>query len=85
MAAIDLAYRHGGHTSVTGEVEPAGGGGVATPYFSRSAATDALILAPAIEYNWSSLAGVIGGVRVIQAGRAGGHSVTPVIAVNLVH
>jgi hypothetical protein len=78
VAAIDLAYQRDASTTVTG----VDGAGVA--YDRRSPVSQALILAPAVEYNFSPVLGVIAGARIIPAGRNTTASVTPVIAVNYV-
>ena len=41
--------------------------------------------APALEYNWSPLIGVIAGMRAIPAGRNTPGSITPAIALNVVY
>ena len=46
--------------------------------------SDAVGFIPAVEYNWTSNAGVIVGVRRIMPGRNSTGSVTPVMAINLV-
>ena len=46
--------------------------------------SDALGLAPAIEYSWNSNLGVLLGVRVIAAGRNTPATVTPAVAINMV-
>jgi hypothetical protein len=86
VAAIDVAYEHEGRGWAKGWVTT-GTSGAATsaPFTSRSPTVDALVLAPAIEFNWSSRAGVIAGVRVIESGRSAVRSTTPVMAVNMVY
>lgn len=78
VAALDLAYQRDASTKVSG----VDAGGAA--YERRTPVSQALILAPAIEYNFSPAVGVIMGARVIPAGRNVTASVTPVIAVNYV-
>jgi hypothetical protein len=78
VAAIDLAYQRDASTTVSG-VDGAG-----AAYERRSPVSQALILAPAVEYNFSPVLGVIAGARIIPAGRNTTASVTPVIAVNYV-
>ncbi|HWU12865.1 MAG TPA: transporter [Caulobacter sp.] len=78
VAAIDLAYQRDAATTVSG-VDGAG-----AAYARRSPVSQALILAPAVEYNFSPVLGVIAGARIIPAGRNTTASVTPVIAVNYV-
>jgi hypothetical protein len=78
VAAIDLAYQRDAATTVSG-VDAAG-----AAYERRSPVGQALILAPAVEYNFSPVLGVIAGARIVPAGRNTTASVTPVIAVNYV-
>jgi hypothetical protein len=44
-----------------------------------------LIVAPAIEYNWSGKAGVIVGARIVPRGRNAAATFAPVVAINLVY
>ena len=78
VAALDLAWQRDASTKVSG----VDGAGVA--YARRSPVSQALILAPAVEYNFSPAVGVIMGARIVPAGRNVTASVTPVIAVNYV-
>uniref|UniRef100_B0SWY7 Transporter n=1 Tax=Caulobacter sp. (strain K31) TaxID=366602 RepID=B0SWY7_CAUSK len=78
VAALDLAYQRNASTRVSG-VDGAG-----AAYARSSPVSQALILAPAVEYNISPALGVIAGARIIPAGRNTTASVTPVIAVNYV-
>jgi len=78
VAALDLAYQRDASTTVSG-VDRAG-----VAYARRTPVSQALILAPAVEYNFSPAVGVIMGARIIPAGRNVTASVTPVIAVNYV-
>ena len=75
---VDLAYQRDAATTVAG-VDGAG-----AAYARRAPVSQALILAPAVEYNFSPVLGVIAGARIIPAGRNTTASVTPVIAVNYV-
>ncbi|MBO9706608.1 MAG: transporter [Caulobacter sp.] len=78
VAALDLAYQRDASAEVRGV------DGTGAPYERRSPISQALILAPAVEYNFSPAIGVIMGARIIPAGRNVTASVTPVIAVNYV-
>ena len=78
VAAIDLAYQRDASTQVSG-VDGAG-----AAHERRSPVSQAVVLAPAVEYNFSPVLGVIAGARIIPAGRNTAASVTPVIAVNYV-
>jgi hypothetical protein len=78
VSAFDLVYQHDGGTLVAG----------ATPdqreFRSRFESSAALILAPAIEYNWNGKAGVIVGTRIVPRGRNTTATFAPVAAINLV-
>lgn len=78
VAAMDIAYQRDAATTVSG-VDGAG-----AAFDRRAPVSQALILAPAVEYNISPALGVIAGARIIPAGRNTTASVTPVIAVNYV-
>jgi hypothetical protein len=79
--ALDATYRHQGNTRVTGYniSDPT------QPTQLNSGASDAFGLAPAIEYNWTRSLGVLLGTRVIPVGRNTAFTITPAIAVNIVH
>jgi hypothetical protein len=84
VLALDVTYRHTGNTRVTGHnigIPP----GVRTLIELESGSSDALGLAPAIEYSWKSNLGVLLGVRVIPAGRNTAATVSPAVAINMVH
>ena len=51
----------------------------------NSGSSQAFALAPAIEYNFNSRVGVIVGTRLFPAGKNTPNSITPVIAINIVH
>jgi hypothetical protein len=53
-----------------------------TPASVGAHSSDSVVMAPAIEYNWSEAIGCIGGVIFNLAGRNTGHSATVVFAVN---
>ena len=81
VVALDVTYRHTGNTRVTGY-------NIALPRGASiefdSGYSDALGLAPAIEYSWKSNLGVLLGVRVIPAGRNTAATVSPAVAINMV-
>jgi Putative MetA-pathway of phenol degradation len=77
VAAMDLAWQRDDSTKVTGLLNGAS-------FERRYPVSKALILAPAVEYNFSSSVGVIVGARIVPAGRNVTASVTPAIAVNYV-
>jgi hypothetical protein len=78
VLAFDLTYGHDGNTQVTGL-------DVLTPYSAQNPSSDAFGFAPAIEYNFSPKVGVILGTRLIPASHNTTATVTPVVAVNIVH
>jgi hypothetical protein len=82
VLAADLVYVNGASTRLTGSNALAAGG--ATPVNLESGWNDYLAVAPAVEFNWSSRAGVIVGARIFVAGRNTSSSVTPAAAINLV-
>ena len=56
----------------------------AASFERRYPVSKAVILAPAVEYNFNAQVGVIVGARIVPAGRNTTASVTPAIAVNWV-
>jgi hypothetical protein len=81
VLAFDATYRHQYSTTVTGYNISS----PAEPVSLNSGSSQAFGLAPAIEYNFSSKVGVIAGVRVFPAGKNTSNSVTPAVAINIVH
>lgn len=85
VAALDIAYDHNASTRVLGRYCRASNGeSTSASIQSESGSSSSLSLAPAIEYNWSSTAGIILGAKWVAAGRNTGAAITPVAAVNLV-
>ncbi len=84
VMALDIAYQHNASTALRGLDSPLSGAAVATAVRADSAPSEAVNLAPAIEYNWSDRMGVIVGAIVVPSGRNSGDNVTPVAAVNMV-
>jgi hypothetical protein len=83
VLALDATFRNTGNTRVAGSYpspDPS-----ATTTVTNSGWSDAWSLAPAVEYSWKPWIGVLVGVRTIPAGRNTGESITPAIAVNIVH
>jgi hypothetical protein len=76
VLACDLWLERDGNTHVQAGTPLPGDPGSS---FDSGAARE-LIVAPALEYNWSARAGIIFGARVIAAGRNTTASVTPVAA-----
>ena len=77
--ALDVGLEHDGETHVRGVAT-----GDNSIYQSTVRSSDALILAPALEYNFTSRLGVISGVRLVPAGRNAASTIAPVIALNVV-
>jgi hypothetical protein len=84
VLAMDVVYQHGDSTRIAGMQPQLPGSGVLVNFEQASGASASLGFAPAVEYSWSSRAGVIGGVRIIPAGRNVTTSITPAVAINLV-
>ena len=82
VLALDVTYRHTGNTRVTGSVP---GGAQAPSIRFDLSSSDAIGLAPAIEYSWSPNFGVLLGVRMIPAGRNTAATVSPALAINMVY
>lgn len=81
VLAGDAVYRHQYNTPVSGYniSDPT------LPVSLNSGPGQQFGLAPAIEYNFNSKVGVIFGTRIFPAGKNTTDSITPVIAVNIVH
>lgn len=77
VAAMDLGWQRDASTKVTGMLS-------GSTFERLYPVSKALILAPAVEYNFNSRVGVIVGARIVPAGRNTTASVTPAIAVNYV-
>lgn len=81
VLALDATWRNQENTRITGY-------NLSDPTQSvvlNSGSSRAFGLAPAFEYNFNSRVGVILGVRLFPAGRNTSNSLTPAIAVNIVH
>jgi hypothetical protein len=86
VLALDLGYERDAATHVTGTVsQPSAAGPTVIAFRRSSGASESLIVAPAIEYNWSPTLGVIIGAEVLPAGRNAPAMVRPAIAINYVH
>jgi hypothetical protein len=81
VLALDATWRNQANTRIAGYNVPEPTQSV----ILNSASSRAFGLAPAVEYNLSSKVGVILGVRMFPAGRNTSNSITPAIAVNIVH
>ena len=82
VIALDATYRYQANTSVSGSTLV---NFRSTPVWLNSGSSNALGLAPAIEYNCSRQLGVLLGVRLIPAGRNTSATITPAVAINFVH
>lgn len=83
VLALDATFRNTGNTRVAGSYPSRGGS--ATTTVTNSGWSDAWGLAPAVEYSWKPWIGVLVGVRTVPAGRNTSESITPAVAVNIVH
>jgi hypothetical protein len=74
VLALDANYGRNGDTRVVGSgtVRHTGSG-------------EAIGFTPAVEYNWTAGVGIIVGARAIEIGRNTARTVTPVVALNVVH
>jgi hypothetical protein len=81
VAALDAVYRHQYNTPVSGyNIADSN-----VPVLLNSGSSQVFGLAPAIEYNLNSKVGIIFGPRLFPAGKNTTNSITPVIALNIVH
>jgi len=81
VLALDATYRHQYGTAVTG----VNISNPNQPILLTPGPSQAFALAPAMEYNVNRKVGVILGTRVFPAGKNTPNSITPVIAINIVH
>jgi hypothetical protein len=82
VLATDLIWVHNSSTHLAGSGPPVAG--IAPPVDLQSGSSEYFAVAPAVEYSWSSRAGVIFGARIFVAGRNISSSITPAAAINLV-
>jgi hypothetical protein len=85
VLAMDVVYQHADSIQLAGTQPQLPGTGVLVSYEQGSGSSASLGFAPAVEYSWSSRAGVIVGLRIIPTGRNVTTSITPAIAINLVY
>jgi hypothetical protein len=84
--ALDVLYQHDDNTRVSGQDIELIDGDLQRVDVQRNSGTSwRLGFVPAIEYNWSSTAGVIVGARWIAAGRNADATIATVVAINLVY
>lgn len=85
VLALDVMYRHGGSTRVSGtNVSHLDGSPTLADIEMRSGTSDAFGVAPGVEYSWKPWIGVLLAARVIPSGHNTTSSITPAIAVNIV-
>jgi hypothetical protein len=83
VLALDATYRYQRNTLVSGYDNP--DMQIARRIRLNTGFSDAVGFSPAIEYSWKSNVGVLLGTRVIAAGRNTTATITPAIAINMVH
>jgi len=81
VLALDATYRYQGNTLVSGHNISSSTQRIQL----NSGVSGAFGLAPAIEYNFTSKLGVLLGMRLIPAGRNTAVTITPAVAINIVH
>jgi hypothetical protein len=86
VLSLDGIYRNTGNTQITGYYlqNPLAGATLQTSQ-TNSGRSDAYGLAPAVEYSWRPWIGVLAGVRLIVAGRNADATISPALAINIVH
>jgi len=84
VLGLDLTFRHGANTRVTGFdiFDPESVQSPPSIVFN-SGSSDGFGFAPAIEYNWTPKLGVLLATRVILAGHNTSSSITPAVAINM--
>jgi hypothetical protein len=86
VLALDLQFNHDANTRVSGydSLDP---NSVQNPpsILFNSGARHSFAFAPAIEYNFTSSVGVLLGTRIIPSNPTTTSSITPAIAINIVH
>ncbi len=86
VLAADGLYRDSGNTRVSGyDVQGVSGSQGTANIVINSGGSDSWGVAPAIEYSWKPWIGVLVGARYIFAGRNTSETITPAIAINIVH
>ncbi|MGA8866144.1 MAG: hypothetical protein WB510_04210 [Candidatus Sulfotelmatobacter sp.] len=85
VPALDVIYHQNGNTPVIGYNSLDLSGVYHPPIRLDSGSSAGFGFAPAIEYSWKSCVGVIFGTRLIAHGRNTAVTITPAIAINIVH
>jgi hypothetical protein len=84
--ALDATYRNTGNTLVSGYyAQNVSSGGASRSIQTNTGWSDAYGLAPAIEYSWKPWIGVLAGIRLIPAGHNTDATISPALAINIVH
>lgn len=85
VLALDVTYRHARGTRVTG-YDFSDRQSMENPQSVslNSSPSDAVGLAPAVEFSWTSSVGALVGVRLVAAGRNTAATITPAVAINVV-
>ena len=81
VLALDAIYRHGDAYQVRGHAIQS----PEQPILMTAGSSDSVGFAPAVEYNLNSRVGILLGTRFIARGRNVEDTITPAIAINLVH
>ncbi|MGA8530290.1 MAG: hypothetical protein WB622_11290 [Acidobacteriaceae bacterium] len=84
ILATDITYRDTASTHVTGSYAPTPTQ-PASSIVLNSGSSTTWNLAPAIEYSWKPTIGILLGVRLTPSGRNTSQTLTPAIALNIVH
>jgi hypothetical protein len=85
VPALDIWYERDSNTRVFGSNPAALVSLPGASYSSESGPGWELIVAPAIEYNWSARVGIIIGARMIVAGKSETATLAPVVAFSYFH
>jgi hypothetical protein len=82
VLALDATYRHSGNTRAAGyNIQQTN----QVQSVLDSGSSEAFGFAPAIEYSWNSKIGILLGARVIAIGHNTPATITPAVAINIVH
>jgi hypothetical protein len=84
VLASDLYFRNAGSTRVAGSY-PATATAPASTIARRSGWSNTWYVAPAVEYSWKPTIGILLGLRMTPAGRNTSDTLTPAIAINIIH
>jgi hypothetical protein len=84
VLATDLLYHTGANSLLEG-IQPTAGTAAPEPVRGSTGNSYQVGIVPALEYNFTSRVGIIGGFRVLEIGRNISGSVTPVVGLNVVY